>query len=74
MAKQSKTLEQLVKELPPDRQDEARDFLERLVGERHATPSGKPGLKWAGALADLKDRYTSVDLQHRIARWRIEGD
>jgi hypothetical protein len=29
-------------------------------------------LDWAGALADLKDQHTSVELQHRAARLRQE--
>ena len=24
---------------------------------------------WRGALSDLGDQYTSVDLQHKLARW-----
>ncbi|CAK8724107.1 MAG: hypothetical protein CDV28_12219 [Candidatus Electronema aureum] len=27
---------------------------------------------WEGALADLKDQYTSVELQHEAMQWRID--
>jgi hypothetical protein len=27
-------------------------------------------LEWRGALQDMKDEYTSVDLQHKILEWR----
>jgi len=35
---------------------------------------GKERLKldWAGALADLKDQYSSVSLQHESTKWRDE--
>jgi len=31
----------------------------------------KPEFNWAGALKELGNNYTSVDLQHKISRWRI---
>uniref|UniRef100_UPI0040568FB1 hypothetical protein n=1 Tax=Candidatus Electronema sp. TaxID=2698783 RepID=UPI0040568FB1 len=27
---------------------------------------------WEGALADLKDQYSSVELQHEAMRWRFD--
>ncbi len=27
---------------------------------------------WEGALADLKDQYSSVELQHEAMEWRID--
>jgi len=32
---------------------------------------GKMEFRWAGALKDLRDKYTSVELQHKILEWRI---
>ncbi|RQW79358.1 MAG: DUF2281 domain-containing protein [Methanothrix sp.] len=29
-------------------------------------------LDWRGALEDMKDQYTSVELQHKISEWRTE--
>jgi len=71
MEKQSKSLEELVKELPPEFQEEVRDFVEFLLEKRKKKARGKPRLDWAGALADLRDQYTSVELQHKISKWRI---
>ena len=38
-------------------------------------PSASPeGMKfdWAGCLSDLREQYTSVELQHQINLWREE--
>jgi len=70
-----KTLEEIVKHLAPADQDEVREFAERLLAKGGTTGAhGQPKFAWAGALRDLRDRYTSVELQHQIARWRIEGE
>ncbi len=70
MKKQAETLEEMINALSPDRQNEVRDFIEFLLAKQRSNPK----FGWAGALKDLKDRYTSVELQHQIARWRIEGE
>jgi hypothetical protein len=33
-------------------------------------PKGRLKLDWRGALEDMKDQYTSVELQHKIQVWR----
>ncbi len=41
---------------------------------RHATrPPRKIEFSRAGALSDLRDQYTSVELQHEAADWRLEN-
>jgi len=65
------TLKELIDQLPPELQEEVRDFVGFLVEKRLKRPRGKPRFDWAGALADLRDQYTSVELQHKIAKWRI---
>ncbi len=72
--KQPKTLEEMVKHLAPTDQNEVREFVERLLAKGGRGAHGQPKFAWAGALRDLRDRYTSVELQHQIARWRIEGE
>jgi len=70
MAEQRKPLEELVRELPPELQEEVRDFAAFLL-EKRAKPSRRvPSFGWAGALRHLRDEYTSVELQHKIAVWR----
>jgi hypothetical protein len=66
-----RTLKDLVDQLPPELQQEVRDFVEFLLEKRARRPRRKPKFDWAGALKDLRDRYTSVELQHKIAEWRI---
>lgn len=65
------TLKELVEQLPPELQQEARDFVEFLLKRREKKPRGRPRFDWAGALKDLRDQYTSVELQHKISGWRI---
>ena len=74
MSNPTKPLEDLVKELPPGLRDEVRDFVEFLLSREQNLAPGVAAFGWEGALKDLSSRYTSVDLQHLIARWRAEGD
>ena len=67
------TVKELVEQLPPDVQQEVRDFAEFLLEKRRKRPKGKPVFGWAGALKDLRGQYTSVQLQHQMAEWRISG-
>ncbi|MCP9449547.1 MAG: DUF2281 domain-containing protein [Nitrospira sp.] len=64
-----KPLEERIKELPPDLAQEVEDFVEFLLEKRRRKPRGKLKLDWAGALADLRDQYTSVELQHQALEW-----
>ncbi|MBC7223422.1 MAG: DUF2281 domain-containing protein [Anaerolineae bacterium] len=63
-------LEELVKELPEEFREEVRDFVEFLLQKRVRRERKRPQFPWAGALRDLRDRYTSVELQHQIWEWR----
>lgn len=65
-----KTLEEMVQQLPPDMAQEVQDFIEFLLRKRAPQPRGKPEFRWAGALSELHDRYSSVALQHQITEWR----
>ena len=67
-----KTLDQIVeatKELPEELQTEVRDFARYLRDTRIQKPMGKMKLTWRGALRGLRDRYTSVELQHKSVEW-----
>ncbi len=66
------TLKELVDQLPPELQQEVRDFVEFLLERRVAKLKAKKGelkLDWRGALRDLRDKYTSVELQHKLLEW-----
>ena len=54
------TLKELIEKLPPELQEEVQDFVEFLLERRARRPKRKPKFDWAGALRDLRDRYSSV--------------
>jgi len=63
------TLKELVEQLPPDLQEEAKDFVEFLLQKRGTKEKGELKLRWRGALRELRDQYTSVELQHKAVEW-----
>jgi hypothetical protein len=67
------TLPELVQSLPPEMQQEVWDFVEFLLQKQPRKPQGQLKLDWRGALRDLRDQYTSIELQHQIGEWWEEG-
>ena len=67
------SLKEYIDKLPPDIEQEVKDFIEFLLKKRKKKPRGKPKFDWAGTLKDLGEKYTSVELQHKISEWRIIG-
>jgi hypothetical protein len=63
-------LEELVRDLPPELEPEVRDFVEFLLARHGQRPKGQLRLDWKGALQDLRDQMTSVELQHKALDWR----
>jgi hypothetical protein len=63
-------LQALISELPPELIPEVEDFVEFLL-EKHAPRPRQEHLRltWAGALRELRDEYTSVELQHKTLDW-----
>lgn len=70
----SNRLNEIIKKLPPECEQEVEDFIEFLIEKQGKKHRGKPKFNWAGALKDLRDQYTSVELQHKISEWWIEGE
>jgi hypothetical protein len=70
MGKNIKTLEERIRELPPDLLQEVEDFTQSLLEKRSRKLRGNLRLDWRGALRDLRDQYTSVDLQHKLLEKR----
>lgn len=68
------TLQDIIKALPAELQKEVEDFARFLLEKYGKKPRGKPRFDWAGALKDLQEHYTSVELQHKIAAWRGGGE
>lgn len=66
-----KSLDEIIKKLPPEYEREVRNFIEFLIEKRAKKYLGKPKFDWAGALKGLRNQYTSVELQHKIIELRI---
>ncbi len=66
----TKTLSELVQELPADVELEVRDFVELLLIKRGNKPDKKLRQDWAGTLSDVRDQYTSLELQRKALDWR----
>ena len=64
------TLARFVEHLPPDIQEEVRSYAEFLLEKRSRKKQKVPVLDWEGALANLGEQYTSVELQHEIGKMR----
>ena len=70
MSTQLKSLDELVKELPPESQAEVRDFVEFLLEKLKRKSVGKLRQSWAGTLSDYREEYTSLELQKKALDWR----
>lgn len=64
------TLKELIEKLPPEFQEEVRDFVEFLLEKRVGKTGRKLRQDWAGALRDYRDQYTSLELQKKSLEWR----
>ena len=68
----AKEMEIAIRSLPKDLRKEVLDYMEFLLSRRKRRRRKKKGFKfhWEGALSNLKDEFTSVELQHKIPEWR----
>lgn len=64
-------IEEKIRQLTPELRHEVGDFVEFLLTRQRRQTPAAPKLDWAGALKDLRDSYTSVELQHAISARRI---
>jgi hypothetical protein len=62
-------IEEQIKQLPPELQQEVQDFVQFLLEKKARKRRGKFRFDWAGALKDLGDEYSSVELQHKALEW-----
>ncbi|MGQ9595907.1 MAG: DUF2281 domain-containing protein [Thermoproteota archaeon] len=56
---------ELLKKLPEDLKQEVVNYMKFLLERRVKSRGEKSGLTWRGALKELKDKYTSAELQHK---------
>ena len=58
-------------ELPDDFKKEVSDFVEFLFRKHKKRAEKKKfSFNWEGGLSELKDKYSSVELQHKALEWR----
>jgi len=70
MSNSSKSLLELVNNLPPHFHKEVKDFVENLMPKKDRKTSTTLRQDWAGALKDYKNKYTSLELQKKALEWR----
>ncbi|MBN1967669.1 MAG: DUF2281 domain-containing protein [Anaerolineae bacterium] len=64
----------IVRQLSPTQQDELYEYAQTLL-EQQRTPKRKYlSQSWAGGLRDLRDQYTSLELQKKALEWWAESD
>ena len=64
------TLASFVEQLPLDIQKEVLSYAEFLLERRSRKKQKIPAFDWEGALKDLGEQYSSVQLQHEIGKMR----
>jgi len=63
-------LEGLIRQLPPEFQQEVADFVQFLLEKRKRKTAKPLRQNWAGALREYRDQYTALDLQKKALEWR----
>lgn len=68
-------LDTMVHNLPLSLKREVLDYVEFLLSKypkqsKTAVPKKSFKFDWEGGLADIKDKMTSVELQHKAMEWR----
>jgi hypothetical protein len=62
-------IEQLMEKLPPELQQEVCDFAKFLLTKNPRPRRRRMNMKWAGALREFRDKFTSVELQKKALEW-----
>jgi len=65
-------LEEKIKQLTPEEQEQVLKYIDEIISAKKTKEKRKLKFDWAGGLADLKDKYTSVELQKKINEWWTE--
>ncbi|MFH0947908.1 MAG: DUF2281 domain-containing protein [Elusimicrobiota bacterium] len=65
-------IEVKLQKLPVVFRREVLDYLEFLTSKYQSkkVTHRKFKFNWEGGLADIKERFTSVELQHKVLEWR----
>ncbi len=64
-------IENRINKLPEDLKKEVIDFIDFLIMKKNQDKTTEGfNFNWEGGLAEIKDKYSSVDLQHQANDWR----
>ncbi|PKP55742.1 MAG: hypothetical protein CVT89_07685 [Candidatus Altiarchaeales archaeon HGW-Altiarchaeales-2] len=58
--------------LPDNIKADVLDYIDFLISKYHCKAAKAKGFKfdWEGGLADIKEKLSSVELQHKSSEWR----
>lgn len=61
-----------MRELPEDLRREVLDYIEFLLRKYkgNVVKAKKFKFDWEGGLSEMREKFTSVELQHRTLEWR----
>ncbi len=67
-----KEIEHKMRELPEDLRREVLDYVEFLLKKYRGKEIKVKKFKfdWEGGLSELREKFTSVELQHKALEWR----
>ena len=65
-------IQETISNLPPKLQLDLIRYIELLHNQKRTKKKDKGKFKfnWEGGIADLKNKYSSVELQHKSLEWR----
>lgn len=68
----TKEIESKIRKLPKHLIPEIEDYIDFLLDRYTDTKINKKKFlfDWEGGLADLKEKFSSVELQHKVTEWR----
>ena len=64
------SLDEKIARLPKHLQQQVIDFVDFLLHRTKKRETAKLTLAWAGGLREYRDKYTSLELQHKALEWR----
>ena len=67
-----KEIEVKIRELPEDLRGEVLDYMEFLSRKYkgRVAKAKKFTFDWEGGLSEIREKFTSVELQHKALEWR----
>lgn len=67
-----KEIQVKIRELPEDLRREVLDYMEFLLSKCRGGKENPKKFKfdWEGGLLEIREKFTSVELQHRALEWR----